>query len=428
MDQDTASTYELYWNGVLVDYPHGNVFRTTKTIYDPAASSDTSKQYKWPGAMPGFTYGSGSSLIDNLGDPRSAFYNTAPEAASSYDKAGSMWGRNRLYSAPGGAAASFYEVMPSAWPDEGPVSPNPGPPYPHDSTVGPNTSITTLPIPKPGNAPATQPQFAPVHLSTNGSLKSITELANVFDPGQWFITPTQPSSSWFVWADITSSTTADSRYGGGMSLRIGRPEFTRFDQDGSRASQLLDTFSVGTRRETQGLVNLNTATRETLRALGSGLLLNRDSAIQPASLQSSLDPPYSAAQADKFADAVIFTRDTKPFVTPSQLAQIKDSSGKAFFGNTAEWSVNQTPPAQWTNAAATEYFARIYDLTTVRSRNFRVFVTGQYVDPRVLDSSGNPKVLATSRKVYQVFLNPNRDATTGAIGTPTIDITYEHDL
>ncbi len=33
------------------------------------------------------------------------------------------------------------------------------------------------------------------------------------------------------------------------------------------------------------------------------------------------------------------------------------------------------------------------------------------VDPRVLDSNGNPKILATSKKVYQVFLNPNRDLT-----------------
>ena len=428
MSADSTSTYELYWNGVLVDYPHGKIVHSLKSIRD---SGTTSQRYKWTGAIPGFTYSSGGSLIDSLGDPRSSFYNTASEAASSYDTSGSMWGRNRIYGAT--SANSYYEAMPSAWPDEGPLSPTPGPPYPHDSTVGPNQTITVLPFPKPANAPASQPQFAPVHVSTNnGSLKSITELANVFDPGQWFISPTRPSNSWFVWADITSSTAADSRYGGGMSLRIGRPEFTRFDQDGSRASQVLDTFSVGTRRETQGLVNLNTATRETLRALGSGLLLNRDSAIQPVSLQSSFDPPYSAAQADKFADAVIFTRDTKPFVSPSQLAQIKDASGRAFFGNVSEWDPNQTPPqtppTQWNNAAATEYFSRIFDLASVRSRNFRVFVTGQYVDPRVLDSNGNPKVLAASKKVYQVFLNPNRDATTGAIGTPTIDVTYEHDL
>ena len=426
MDADVTSTYELYWNGVLVDYPHGKISHLAKSIYNPNAPNVTpQKRYKWTGVLPGFSYTSGGILLDSLGDPRSAFYNTAQQAASSYDSAGSMWGRNRIWSAK--PANSYYEAMPSAWPDGGPATPNIGPPYVHDSTVGPNQTITTLPYPKPGNAPAPEPQFAPVHLTRNGLLKSVTELANVFDPGQWNITPTK-SGNWFQFADISSSTAADSKYGGGMSLRIGRPEFTRFDHDGSRASQLLDIFAIGSRRETQGLINLNTASRETLRALGAGLSFRRDPAIQPSSLQTDFGPPFSSSQADQFADAVIATRNQTPFLSTSQLAQIQDALAKPLFGNANEWNSSQTAPQQWTNYAATEYFSRLYDLTSVRSRNFRIFVTGQYVDPRYPNAAGNPKILATSKKVFQVFLNPHRNTTTGAVGNQTVDVTYEHDL
>jgi len=46
-------------------------------------------------------------------------------------------------------------------------------------------------------------------------------------------------------------------------------------------------------------------------------------------------------------------------------------------------------------------FAKIYNLATTRSRNFRVFVTGQALDK-------NNNVLSTVTKVYQVFIKPNR--------------------
>ena len=73
-------------------------------------------------------------------------------------------------------------------------------------------------------------------------------------------------------------------------------------------------------------------------------------------------------------------------------------------------------PTEWNDAGREELFAKIFNLATTRSRNFRVFVTGQS-----LDKNGN--VLSTVTKVYQVFVKPNRDPTTGAIqkdpsGTP----------
>jgi hypothetical protein len=47
-------------------------------------------------------------------------------------------------------------------------------------------------------------------------------------------------------------------------------------------------------------------------------------------------------------------------------------------------------------------FAKIYNLATTRSRNFRVFVTGQSLDK-------NGRVLSTVTKVYQVFVKPCRN-------------------
>jgi hypothetical protein len=65
-------------------------------------------------------------------------------------------------------------------------------------------------------------------------------------------------------------------------------------------------------------------------------------------------------------------------------------------------------------------------MTTVRSRNFRVFVTGQYIDPNSKDPYTNqaPRVIATSNKVFEVFLKPMRDVNTGAIIDQKCEVTY----
>ncbi|PYL94031.1 MAG: hypothetical protein DMF18_11005, partial [Verrucomicrobia bacterium] len=90
-----------------------------------------------------------------------------------------------------------------------------------------------------------------------------------------------------------------------------------------------------------------------------------------------------------------------------------------FFGNPNQYNGStQTAPTEWNDPGREELFAKIYNLATTRSRNFRVFVTGQ-----ALDKSGN--VLSTVTKVYQVFIKPNRDPTTGAIISQQVQIKYE---
>src|SRR5439155_558473 len=77
--------------------------------------------------------------------------------------------------------------------------------------------------------------------STSGNLASITELGNVFDPAQLTYTVTNPGGAL---PDIPSSANLSSTGGGGHTLAIGRPEFSIFDRNGTRAWQLLDVFSA----------------------------------------------------------------------------------------------------------------------------------------------------------------------------------------
>lgn len=98
---------------------------------------------------------------------------------------------------------------------------------------------------------------------------------------------------------------------------------------------------------------------------------------------------------------------------------------RPFFGNPDQYEPpsTQPPPTEWNDPGREELFAKIYNLATTRSRNFRVFVTGQS-----LDKSGN--VLSTVTKVYHVFVKPNRDntpgsATYGQIQSQQVQIKYE---
>jgi hypothetical protein len=255
--------------------------------------------------------------------------------------------------------------------------------------------------------------------SNTGILTSITELGNVWDPAELSYSVANPGGPL---PDIPSSATSNSKGAGGHTLAIGRPEFSKFDQNGMRAWQLLDVFSGKTANtnftNTAGLVNINTASRDVLRSLAVGILENRDPAIQPPSLLNNLYPPTVSSQADKFADAVI---NSRPLLSTAALSAIRvtpagGSQPEPFFGNPHQYN-NQTPPTEWNDPGREELFAKIYNLATTRSRNFRVFVTGQS-----LDKNGN--VLSTVTKVYQVFIKPNR-AADGTIQSQQVVIKYE---
>jgi hypothetical protein len=302
-------------------------------------------------------------------------------------------------------------MLPLNWPDSGHafsyagIQPSGKGQYP--------TDIMASPTPAPD---AASKSISLLSTSNSGNLASITELGNVWDPAQlsYGLGYQDPEHRL---PDIPNTATRSASGAGGHTLSIGRPEFSMFNQNGMRAWELLDVFSSKTSStnftNTAGLVNINTASRDVLRSLAAGILQNRDLAIQPP---GNLYPPTNVQQADKFADAVI---NSRPLLSTAALSAIRDSQGRPFFGNPNQYeNSTQPPPTEWNDPGREELFAKIYNLAATRSRNFRVFVSGQS-----LDKNGN--VLSTVTKVYQVFVKPNRDPTTGAIQSQQVQIKYE---
>ena len=400
----TANYFELYWNAPgatnqnprITDLARGGLQRNADTVgmrynpYDP--TNPNSKPDPAKNVWRGNPTPPNDNTSGQFGDPRASWYLTAPWPTADYVTS-SYWG------------GPTPQVVPLTWPDSGHNFSNIG-----IQPSGPGqtpTDIMASPTPTPD--PNTK-SVSLLSTSTSGNLASITELGNVFDPAQLTYAVTNPGGAL---PDIPSSANLSSTGGGGHTLAIGRPEFSIFDRNGTRAWQLLDVFSAngGTNitTSTAGLVNLNTASRDVLRSLAAGVLQNRDTAIQPGSLQNTLYPPAVSSQADLFADAVI---NSRPLLSTAALSAIRvtppgGSQPEPFFGNPHQYN-NQTAPTEWNDTGREELFAKIFNLATTRSRNFRVFVTGQS-----LDKNGN--VLSTVTKVYQVFVKPTRDPATGAI-------------
>ena len=465
LNTDQDSSYTVLWNGVPYDRP-GVKAGSHLAIERDVSSLASAGTADIAGTIPGLRYTktSGNAPYD-LGDPRMSYYINGTQYSSAYVGNSAWGGAVYMKNAVESTTNSYFagESRVGGWSDGG-----------HSSTRGktPTTSPTLLsqdPTTVNPNPPIDSTR-APARTSNrpDGRIFSVTELGYIYDPFQWNPFNSSPGSVDDV--DTTWRTTwkntfkaADATYGSHSTLRIGRPEHKSFDQPGTRAWQLLDVFSTGDPADsssagaisnqisTRGRININTASREALRTLGAGIKFANDQAIQPANVYG----PQTTAAADAFADNVITQRQTQPFISTSQLAALPGAAAvsaglttaaEPFFGNPDQWPNNgptveqtdtistSTSPtvtsgtADWNDAAAEEYFAKIYNFTTVRSRNFRVFVTGQYVDPSHPDSSGNPRVLATATKVYEVFLNPTRDPKTGAIRSQVCQVTYQADV
>jgi hypothetical protein len=419
----TNNYFVLYWNApgsntnqAIADSANGGLQRNADTVgmrynpYNPTLGTTPSPDLNvWRGnPMPPNDNTSGQ-----FGDPRASWYITDPWPTADYIT-GSYWGGRNP------------NITPLNWPDSGhnfgTLGFTPQQAAQANGTPAPGQlppAVAILPNPSP--TPDPDHAISLLSSSTSGSLASVTELGNVWDPAQLSYTVVNPGGSL---PDIPTSALRDSRGAGGHTFAIGRPEFSMFDQNGMRAWQLLDVFSGKTSStnftNTAGLVNINTASRDVLRSLAAGILENRDPAIQPPSLQNNLYSPTATGaniqQADLFADAVI---NSRPLLSTSALSAIRDSQGQPFFGNPNQYNGStQAAPTEWNDPGREELFAKIYNLATTRSRNFRVFVTGQS-----LNKNGN--VLSTVTKVYHVFIKPNRDPATGAIQSQQVQIKYE---
>lgn len=81
---------------------------------------------------------------------------------------------------------------------------------------------------------------------------------------------------------------------------------------------------------------------------------------------------------------------------------------------------------QWSDAAAEEAFARVYNSSTVRSRNFRIWVVGQSVAPTA-PTNLSPEILSEVRKAYTVFADPGARKSDGSIDSAKFKISILHE-
>lgn len=383
-----------------------------------------------------------------------SFYNHAPQDANVYpdnyspNRRNIRWGT--IYKGDGDTKSKVHgRVMPSEWPDGG-----------HNSTYESNAFHTTNERIMPDDARFIPPAVsvlrnppvgeAPARISNLGRFYSATELGRAYDPVMW--ENAMPTGANLPWGDVDFASNSSTDFGGGNTLRIGRPEHPRFNAAGSpglEAYHLLDLFHAGISRSDnpreregaviriEGHVNLNTANRDALRALAVGTLIMdpkisfRTSDNHDAS--SMMAPPVSPyrltaaeinTEANRIADAIILARKTKPFAAPSAVAEVLDPSSKPVFGN--KDLLPNGSMVHRTDSAAEESFARVYESSTVRSRNFRVWVVGQALTPTTF-STAKPEVLAEVRRAFTVFADPGERAADGSIDAAKSKLTILHE-
>ncbi|MEO7097911.1 MAG: hypothetical protein ABI162_01020 [Luteolibacter sp.] len=472
--QTLQNTFEIYEDlgasGISLMWNDREVDRSDKLFRGNSNSKNSEFEYitnfkKQSGKahVPGHSYGKYNTVKDyknNMGDSRQALYlrdEAYPLSDNYYPGNVSPNCRNvrnfTIYKNAKDFRSVYGRVLPSEWPDGG-----------HDTGVsGLRSSPQDSPIPVDNYDPT---GFAPIKnflegeaptvMSNRGRFYSATELGRIYDPIMFtptyddandtkaILTGTMPGNR-VSWPSVEVASTPDIDYGGGNTLRIGRPEHPQFDQPakhapagmpGKHAARLLDLFHAGKSRSEdksdregplvriEGHININTASSDAIRAMVSGLLvadprlLKRISEVHSPSTSappvSSLEVsvPTKTKEGDVLADAIIRGR---PYSSPSEIASTLNDDGKVAFGNRD--LLPEGNKTQWSDAAAEEAFGRVYEASTVRSRNFRVWVVGQSVSP-TSPTNTSPEVLAEVRRAYTIFADPGVRKPEG-----TIDIT-----
>jgi hypothetical protein len=384
-----TSRFWVSWNGRFYDGSLAGLYRQSNGLAGLITNQPANRAN-----IPSFIYRTNSSFTGfgnpAVGDPRATIYLSRFLDFSDYDKRSSFWGRNNR----AGISTNqpYSQVLPNTWPDGG-----------HNSLPGnPAGNDNVLPT---AVMPATYSNVPPARISNAGFYSDALELGAIFDPIQW----RDPSlgSSEGKYTNLSTAGLADNGYGGGNTLRIGRAEHPAFTNNGVRAAQLLDLFGVNanptatnTFNRVPGRINLNTARPEVLRALAAGVVHIRDASLNPRQTNYVISTNAVAA----FITGVTNYRNTKPFFSAAELPQITNGPGtypaNAVFGSRGFANVTA-----WNDTAAEEWFAKIYPLTTVRSRNFLVHVVAQAMTTNTNFAS---RPLATSRRMFQLYAEPVR--------------------
>jgi len=379
------------------------------------------------GALPSLRYYDTPVAPYCLGDPRMILYQTSiPTVASAYDKC-NWWGMARV------DLTTPIFTDPRNWPDGG-----------HNSATSvKTTSYDKTPL-DVGSSSLTKSDEAPAKISnagpwatnstngasTNGAYSNICVLGRIFDPIQWKW-PEQGSintGTGLARISIPADAEADSKYGGGNTLRIGKFEHPKFafSSVGGKlapnmqqsAAALLDIFCVQDKFIEGEKININTAPPAVLRALAEGVVVG--SVGGPTLPTNSSPKTNSPAFVNAFVRGVTNFRARHPFYSPSQLAFIGYDTAwpgnwptNAVFGNTNGLIGTLQGITQANDEVMEEWFSKIYNLTKVGTQNYRVYVVAQ-----MLTTAGVPKG-PVMRRFYEVHNRRNNEKETD---TPSCSI------
>ncbi len=400
--------YEISLGGAVYDIGSGSHY--SDTFLRAGNLTYFSPSYPGLGSKRNIAGTSDGDFNNSVGDPRATFYMTnsfgpLPQIQPSWLNGNTSFGGRTLQSGMGTARLS-REVRIENWGDSG-----------HSGAAGSRGSA--LNPPSSGLFVTNEAAFAPAFANprTTGGLERITDLFGVFDPLQW--AQANQSTNWPIeagaWTNINSGASPNSAFAGGHTLRIGRPDFTRFNTNGLRAAQLLDILAVSIATNTnsgallntvRGRINVNTAGTNALRALAAGVFHTNDTRLASGSgAGTNFVIPTNAVSA--FVAGVSAFRSARPFVAPSQIAQVSTSTNPSAWPGSSVFGNRSTAGITAGNDAATEeWFAKVYPLTTVRSRNFLVHTVGQSLQTNDL------QVLSTYASATQIYVEPLR-ATNG---------------
>ena len=415
-------------NSFVVSLANGAIASRANTGFERKAKIIVLNSNDWSGGMPGLRYDNVAGIntsfkVPPSGDPRMLFYltnnnNNGYLSACDYNE-NVEWGLGFAQTKKDAFNGSPYSGNPGKWADG-------------SDTNTPLTNGLTFKDaqdPSPLGIIASK-NLSSAQLSTNltGLYTNICELGIIFDPIQWVSTSITNPSMW-VNCDIAGGNTwsGNSMYGGGQTLRIGRPEHSRFaftnlgstptsqpiPNTGQSAAALLDLFCISNPSNvtnngiyrTGGKINLNTAPAPVLAALAGGIKLAND-----PNKKGSED---NATMISTFTNGVMRFRSVYPFLTPSHLVFISANYGTTGWTNSANWKANAVFSTNTSGGLSgvtslndrgrEEWFSKIYQLASVSSVNYRFYIAAQLVD------TNSNAVGPIARKYCQYAGRPDTD-------------------
>lgn len=455
---------------------YGFFFSRYLTVISPG---EFYMQLATPG-MASQVFGFNAPRGSSLGDPWMHHYSRSTAAAAEYQTQATPASRNYDHGHVDDSHPDWIgdQTRVRDWPDRG-----------YESAVGVAVPSSDQELPDAFNHPANEEEeaFAPWRISNLARYFSVTELGNLHDPAMWIPGPvetpdfslTKPSTHRFdllrnTWlASLPLHATPGKMWGGGNTLRIGRPEHELFDRPGMRASQWLDLFHVGINgsnlgpeeKDTEllyrhydprdhqppataldpvqsltqpyslvyendlhaqgkfellyGKLNLNSApTLFEIEALLRGpsvlsdIRLTKDSFETPEYEREGKTGILRGALKEEAIPLIAAgLSSARPFYSPSHLARVFSGLLKR----------HDALPDHFNDAEAEEPFARLFNTTSLTSRHFRIYTYAEVFHRET------GFVAARGRRVYEVFLRPIRNEQ-GEVTESRLEVITSRDL